>query len=401
MGVFSGERTIAAGPGESRALTFIQPLIGAHLNALNELHGGDIDSALRHQTVWACVHLISSIMSMMPPYAYKGGTQGFGKANQLDPQPVFLNQPSADADIMDFIYMGQMSLLLRGNAYGIIVDRDMAGRATQVEWQHPDQVHVKQEDNGTVEYRVRNKTIPNQDMWHKRAYRVPGSVVGLSPIEHAAQTIRLGENARGFGSRFFEDGGHPSGLITNETTTMKEIGADDAQTIKQRFMAAIRNSREPVVMGGGWKYQQIQVKPEESQFLNTLKLNDNGVCKFFGIQPEMVGGASEGSAITYANVEDRMLDFLSRCMNFWIIRWERWLQNELPGRQYVKFDDKPLLKTDLLSRWRAYHLMAASHTIPPDEIRAAEDLPPLTPAQTAQILELNPGLVQPQGQSEV
>jgi HK97 family phage portal protein len=399
VGVISSPR-VAAGQRESRALTFIQPLIGAHLQALQD-QGSDIDSALRHQTVWACVRLISSIMSMMPPYAYRGGTQGFGAANRIADQPVLLNQPSADADIMDFLYMGMMSLLLRGNLYGLIVDRDPFGRPVQIELQHPDQVRVKQEDDGTVEYRVRNTVIPNADMWHKKAFRVPGKVVGLSVIQYAAQTIRLGENAKGFGSRFFEDGGHPSGLIVNDGSDMREISADDAQTIKQRFMAAIRGSREPVVMGGGWKYQAIQIPPDESQFLDTQKLTDNGICKFFGIHPEMVGVASEGSAITYANVEDRMLDFLAMTMNYWIIRWERWLGDDLPGRQYVKFDDKPLLKTDLLSRWRAYHLMAASHVIAPDEIRQAEDLPALAPAQTAQILELNPGLVQPQGQSEV
>ena len=400
MGVFSGER-VAAGQRENRALTFIQPLIGAHLQALTDQTAGDIDSSLRQQTVWACTDLISSVMSMMPPYAYRGGSQGFGAAKRVNEQPVILNQPSARWDIQDFVYSGQMSLLLRGNMYGIIADRDGQGRATQIELQHPDQVRVKQLNDGSVEYRLRNQLVDPADMWHKAAYLVPGKVTGLSPIQYGAQTIRLTENARSFASRFFEDGGHPTGLIVNDGTDLREISADDAATIKQRFMAAVRGSREPVVMGGGWKYQPISVSPEESQFLNTQKFSDTAICKMFGVPPEMVGSASEGSAITYANVENRMLDFLVRTMSRWIIRWERWLGAELPGPQYVKFDDRPLLKTDLLSRLRAYHLMMASHAFAPDEVRAAEDLPPLTPEQVAQILELNPGLVKPQGQSEV
>lgn len=402
VGVFSSPRA-PAGQRENRALTFIQPLLGAHLQALSDHTAGDIDSSLRQQTVWACCHLISSVMSMMPPYAYRGGRgmQGYGDANRLEDQPVLLNQPSARWDIMDFVYQAQMSLLLRGNAYGLIVDRDAGMRATQVELQHPDQVKVKQEEDGSVEYRLRNKVIPNADMWHKAAYLIPGKVTGLSPIQYMAQTVRLSENARSFGSRYFEDGGHPSGLITNENTNVKSISLDDAVTIKQRFMAAIRGSREPVVMGGGWKYQAIQIHPDESQFLETQKWTGNDICKAFSVPPEMVGSASEGSAITYANVENRMLDFLVRTMLFWVIRWERWLGAELPGRQYVKFDDRALLKTDFLSRLRGYHLMSASHAFAPDEIREFEDLPPLKPAQVAQILELNPGLVQPESQTAV
>ena len=386
---------------EPGAHLFIQPLIGAHLQALTDQTAGDIDSSLKHDAVWQCVNLISYCLAMMPPFAYRGDPQGFGRANRIPDQPVILNQPSAGADIMDFLAMAMTSLLLRGNVYGIIADTDGFGRATQIELQHPDQVHVKQLSDGSVEYKVRNQPVPAADMWHKMIHRMPGKVTGLSPIQYAAQSVRLAEGARSFGSRYFEDGGHPSGLITNESTDLKQITADDAVTIKQRFMAAVRNSREPVVMGGGWKYQAIQITPDESQFLNTQKLAASAVCGWFGVRPEMVGKASEGSAITYQNVENRMLDFLVYPLGPWLSRWERWLGAELPGRQYVKFDTRGLLKTDLLSRLRAYHLMADTHAFSPDEIRAAEDLPPLTPAQVAQILELNPGLVKPEGQNEV
>jgi HK97 family phage portal protein len=385
VGVFSGER-MPAGQRENRALTFIQPLIGAHLQALTDQTAGDIDSSLRQQTVWNCVGLLASSLAMMPPYAYRGGgVQGFGEANRVTNQPVLLNEPSADADIMDFLYIGMMSLLLRGNLYGIIADRDSAGRPAQIEIQHPDQMHVKQLENGTVEYRLRNKLQNSADVWHKRAFRMPGKVVGLSPIEYAARTIRLTENAKSFGSRFFEDGGHPSGLITNESTDLKQINQDDAVTIKQRFMAAVRGSREPVVMGGGWKYQQIQISPDESQFLNTQKWSATDICRAFWVKPEMVGAASEGSAITYANVENRMLDFLTHPLGWWLVRWERWLGKELAGPQYVKFDTRMLLKTDMLSRLRGYHMMIGSRAFTQDEVRAMEDMPPLTAEQRAEI----------------
>src|SRR6202012_4418110 len=110
-------------------------------------------------------------------------------------------------------------------------------------------------------------------------------------------------------------------------------------------------SREPVVMTGGWRYQQISVNPTDSQFLGTLSQSDLIVCRFHRVPPEIVAVAITGSSITYANVEQRSLDFLTYCMQRWITWWERKLGNLLPPGQYVKFDLSPLLRTDILTRW--------------------------------------------------
>ena len=53
-----------------------------------------------------------------------------------------------------------------------------------------------------------------------------------------------------------------SAILTNENAA--EVSQSNATTLKQRFLAATRGNREPVVLGKGWKYQAIQVSPEES-----------------------------------------------------------------------------------------------------------------------------------------
>lgn len=367
---------------ESRFLTFISPPVGSYTQALQDWASSDPEGAMRQATVWACVNKIALSMSMMRPLPYTGPVVGFGQATRLPPSPM-LARPGSDMGMTTFTYSSWLSLMLRGNVYGIIANRSPLGFPAQIELQHPDQMRVRRLTDGSYEYRLRNVEVDPASVWHKAIFRMPGSRVGMSPIEYAARTTRTVQAAEQFGLQWFEDGGHPSGILINKDA--KEIKQEQAQTVKARFMAAVRGSREPVVMAGGWDYEQIQVKAEESQFLNTMQVGATDICKFFLMKPQMVGIAPSGSAITYANVEDNSLDFLMYPMTPWIVEWEEWLAEWGPDSQYVKCDTSPLLRTDFLTRMQGYHMMIGSRAFTQDEIREMEDRPPLTPEQQAQI----------------
>ena len=127
----------------------------------------------------------------------------------------------------------------------------------------------------------------------------------MSPIQYAPDDAH---RPVGGGVRvgWFEGGGHPSGVLTNKDA--KEIKQEQAQSVKARFMAAVRGSHEPVVLAGGWDYTQISVKAEESQ----VPEHDAGRRRHLQVFLDETadGIAPSGSAITHANVEDNSLDFL-------------------------------------------------------------------------------------------
>lgn len=373
---------------EARALQFLElPLIGARIQAAQSMGGGSTEGALRDAAVWKCVDLIASMVSIMTPEGYKGPDIGVGAANRVTNPPPIIDEPSADADIMDWMYQGMVSTLLRGNIFGEIVGRGAFGRPTQIELQHPDKVRVRQATDGTIEYRYGVRDVDPHDVWHAPSYRMPGLPVGMSPIAYQQRVISGKAAAANFGNAWFDGGGHPSGVITNDT--QKLVGQTEADTVKKRFMNAVRGG-EPVVMGGGWKYTQIQVNPNESQFLETMKYGGGQICGIYRVPPELVAEASEGTSITYANVESRGLDFLTFTMMRWIRRWERWLNQLTPPGQYVKLDTGVLLRTDALTRWRIHHMQVGMEAVAPSEIRTAEDMPPLTAEQQAEIGALKP-----------
>jgi HK97 family phage portal protein len=399
MAVFAGPRPGAAvatrerpqsygmrGGFEQRALTFLSPPVGPYTQAIQDMSAGDPEGALRHSAIWACADLIASCMSMLTPWAYEGAAVGFGEAKRLTYQPDILMQPSAGADIADFVYMGTMSDCLKGNKYGQVVARDRKLQLpTQIELENPGVVHVRKLSSGEYQYKFQNEIVAPPVLWHKAMYRYPGSPLGMNPLEYASRVTRLGLSAEHYGAQYFEDGGHPTAILSNDK--LDEINEDDAKTFKQRFMSALRGSREPIVVAGGWKYEQVQSTPDQAQFLDTQKLSDTKICRYMGrVPPELIGAASEGSAITYANVEQRAMHFLTFTMYRWIKKWEMWLGECMPPGIYVKFDTDALQRVDFLTRWTGLHMAIGSRIMTQAEGRELVDL------SNTQVVTMDPSI---------
>lgn len=351
-----------------------------------------VDKALQVSAVWACVRLLADTVSMMPVHAFTLA----GSARKPVPDPPMLKNPSGDATMPDWIYMLLVSALLRGNAYGRVMQWGADGYPAQIELQNPDQVQVRvDEETGQlcykfgatdIDFRVPGKMTPQ--VFHLRAYRMPGSPTGLSPIQYAAKTIGIDLAVGEFAYGFFRDGAHPSSVLT----TPGGVKQEDARTVKDRFMEAVRG-REPAVLAGGMKYEQIQVAPNESQFLETQKYGVAAVARIFGVPPEMIA-AEAGNSMTYSNVEQRAIDFLTYSIQPWLTRIESALSALLPGGRHVRFDTSTLLRTDLQTLVTANAIAIASKQMTPDEAREKLDKPPLTDEQK-NILDLVPLTVNP------
>src|SRR4029453_4923977 len=236
-----------------------------------------------------------------------------------------------------------------GNAYGLIVGRDGAGLLpAQVELLDAHRVNVTVQD-GAVVYRVDGREVDPADLWHVRAFTTPGNVLGLSPVAHARQAVGLGLGAEQYAAKLFGQSAIPSGVLTTD----QHIKRQDALDLKEGWKAAHKGRRDIAVLGDGARFQAITIPPEEAQFLETTRANVATIARYFGVQPELIGGESGGS-LTYANVEQRALDFLQFCLRPWIVRTELALSALLSSTKTVKFNAAGLVRTDLLTRYQAH-----------------------------------------------
>lgn len=341
------------------------------------------ENSLQSIAFRAAVDLMASLVSELHFDVFSG--EGIGRRKRTTPGN--LEDPSGDGyGIQDWMYMGCQSWFLRGNIYGNILDQGPTGMLKQVDLFHPDRVNVHLEGSVPA-WNVNGQEIPSGRMFHRRAYPVAGTLLGASPVAYHADSLGLTIAATRFGRAWFQDGGHPGGILSNSEADMSDDKV--VRTAKDRFMAALFGTREPVVLGRGWKFDQIQIAPEESQFLETQQYSEAQAARIMGAGvAEVLGLAS--SSLTYANIVDRDIELLKYAADRWLKRMERILSAFLPRPQYVLFDRDSFLDTNVMQKWQVNKIKLDTGAYVIDEIRAKNNDGPVEWGKVPMALTLKP-----------
>jgi HK97 family phage portal protein len=327
-----------------------------------------VETALRLSTVWGCVRLLADSVSTLPLHVYR--------SDDRDPLPTprLLHRPSADfPELADWLWAVMASVLLRGNAWGVITDRAGAGMLpAQVDLVHPDRVAVITNGDGTQTIRIGGEPYDRADLFHVKAYPFPGSMLGLSPIAYAREAIGLGLAAEKYGAKFFGDSAIPSGLLTTD----QRITPENARTLKERWRDAHGGRRDIAVLGDGAKFQAITISPDEAQFIQTQQFNVATICRIFGVAPEQMGGQTAGHE-AYTSPEMRGTDFLTFTLRPWLYRVERAVSTLLPRTQAAKFNAGGFVRATLKDRYEAHESGIRAGWLLRSEVRELEDRPPI------------------------
>ena len=333
----------------------------------------DAETALRHDAVWAAVNRIAMPIAGLPIDTVRT----VGKNREVIASPQVITAPSVVIDQIDWMYQQISSLLLRGNGWGDVTEwTDMGRLPSRIEPRHPDTVKWRNV-GGELQFTVngeRRLLWPLGDLWHVAAFTPAGSVIGMSPIAYHAAAIGAALAAQEFSSRFFGDGGHPTALVKSKTA----LTEDQAKAIKASINRAMRGSREVAVLGADLDYEQISVTPEDSQFLETMNYGVEQIARVFGLSPELLGAATSGSSVTYANREQRQQDYLVYPFGWWLGKMERALSKLLTRPRNVKFNTGALLRSDMKTRHEVYDRRLRNGTMSRNEVRALEDEAPIS-----------------------
>jgi HK97 family phage portal protein len=348
-----------------------------------------IETALTHSVVWRCAMHNAATLSSFPVHTYAG--------RDLIVDPLIVEDPApGDMEQDVWVFAAALSMFLRGGAYAFVGPDLMAaqGRPETAFLLHPDRVDWCEKDGWTVDGKP-EQLFPLGRLWHVPLYVMPGSPKGLNPLQYARRSMFPGMAAQQFGSNFFRDGAHPTSIIAPET----DPGPTNAQALKDRVMSATTGgSREPLVLPQSIKLVQLQVNPEDSQFIELMRFSDEQVCRFMLTPPEEIGIAPSGSSVTYANREQRKQDYLQELL-LPIRRLERaWTRLVAPVRTpaspRVRLNTAGLLRADTLTRFQIYEIAKRIKILTDDEMRELEDRPPLpadgeraTPKEIAEILQ--------------
>jgi len=331
--------------------------------------------ALSIAAVYTANSILADAIATLPLRQYRTTTMGMRK--EMAPSALVQN-PFVEMSQLDWITQMQFSLGLRGNAYGIIIERDAKGFARQVMPVHPDRVSIRRDSQaGRLQYQMNGDILDLDDVYHVRGYSMPGSPVGLSPIEVLRTPFSNAMSADNFYGAFFGNSAQPGGLLR----VPGDLDDDQARQLAQQWMAShqgVGSAHLPAVLSGGVEWVPLTVTPQDAQFLQGRQYSEQQILSgIYRIPPHFYGSVDRSPQAT--GIEEVERSFITNALMGWLRRHEIAVSSLLPIGQEARFDLSERLRPDLLTRAQVAQVYRNIGVITPAEVRANEgmdDLPP-------------------------
>ncbi|MDM1535056.1 phage portal protein [Myroides odoratimimus] len=287
-------------------------------------------------------------------------------------------QPNPMMTAFDFWKLVVVLVILRGNCY-VLVNRSNNGVEESLVIQESDDVDVlKDKVNNQLFYKIKDKVFNSSDILHFKGFSLDG-VIGIGVIKWAAHNLGVNLDAQEYQRDIYSDRGLGYGVIESD----KSIEVGNKKIISEGFTSKLteKNKFKVPVLDEGLKYKPITITPAEAQFLETNKNSVVEIARWLNIAPHKIKDLSRG---TYSNIEVQNIEHVQDSLIPWISRIEQELDRKLffvndgsEERQYVKFNEKVLLRGDMKARGEFLTRMIYAGVMTRNEARALEDMDPL------------------------
>ncbi|MDH6108867.1 HK97 family phage portal protein [Kitasatospora sp. MAP12-15] len=328
--------------------------------------------------VSACVRILSDAVAGLPFDAVR--SEGAVRKTLEPPPPIVSDPFGGENDTRRptrrlGLSQCMVSLLLRGNAYLLVLSRDARGRPNRLRVIHPDRVRCEFDSTGERSYQIDRKPVDAFDIVHIIGLSYPESATGMSVIAYARNAIGLGLAAEQFGSRFFAKGAHLTGVVE----VPGDLDKERARGLKESFTAShggLENSHTVGILSGGASWRAISVTPDDAQFLGTRAAQNLDMATLFGVPPHMLGQVDKTTSWG-TGIEQQSLGFLAYTLGPWLGRFEDAWSAMLPAPQTARFNTDALLRTDAAGRYAVYGAARSAAILTTNEIRALENYAPI------------------------
>lgn len=353
------------------------------------------ETAMRSSAVWRCVTLISGTMMSAPLGVYERIGDNDRRYVADHPFNRFLQlEPNEEMSGPEFVELQAMSMLLRGNGYGLM-RQARNGTITAIDYYHPARVLPFRSTDDSVWYRFTNRDGSTET--HHGSYvihfRGPGRDVGgiraLSAIAHHAQAIGINLATREYTSGQFE-----RGLLTNDyfqfpsgTTITREQRAAFQAYLRKRA-AGVANAHNPLLIENGGEWKRVSVTAKDAQLLELMQYSVVDVARIFGTPPHMIGETSAatswGTGIEQMTVGYKLFTVIPH-----LTRFAKELTRKLfpivgarPSKLFIDFDADAMQVGDSKAQGDYFKGALGGNQLPgfmsQDEVRRRKNLPPLT-----------------------
>ena len=338
------------------------------------------NSAMRVAAVYACVRIISGAVATLPLHIKRRVDERTREdASDTPIWTVLRRKPNRWQTPSQFRRMLQAHLLLRGNAYAMIVRS--RGLVQELIPLHPDRVEVKQTDDLVLEYSYtradgRRIRLGQDEIFHLVGLTLDG-VHGVSAISYARETIGLSLAMEDHGATTFRNGARVSGVLKHPN----KLGPEAVAHLKaglEEFRSGGEQEGKNLILEEGMDYARIAMTAEDAQWIESRKFSRTDIAMFFGVPPHMIGD-TEKSTSWGTGIEQQSIGFVAYTLEDHLTMWEEAINRDLiraDDKLYARFNRAALVKGDIKARWEAYVKGLQWGVYSPNEIRALEDQNP-------------------------
>jgi HK97 family phage portal protein len=246
------------------------------------------DNAMAFSAVFACFRVLAETFASVPVFEYKKLSNGDRiQTNDTGIYPILHGIANDEMSSYNWKESSMYQLCAGGNSIslrGINASNETVS-LIPVEWQR---IKIERDkDTKKLIYIIDSKNKYNRnDVFHVPGPSING-VVGMSILEYAAQSIRLGLSYEKFGNNFYKNGVLPSGVF--EMTGHLKEGAEQVfrESLKKEY-AGLKNAGTPILLEDGLKFSPLTMKLVDAEFLSSKKFQIEDICRFCRVPLHLV-----------------------------------------------------------------------------------------------------------------
>jgi HK97 family phage portal protein len=358
-----------------------------------------VDTSLTVPTVYRCMRLLSTVIAGCPVKIYRGPEKEEVRNPLLD-----IYNPDMTYTQFELWELVVAHLCGFGNAF-VYKKRDGFGRIIDLKPIYPGVVEVKLDregghkmflikrlkPDGTIDPNKLPLVYTDYEVMHIADFGMDG-LVGLSPIQLAAQSIGTSLAADKLAAKFYSSGSQLGGIIKVKAPLRNQ---EQAEGIKARWMqknAGVAHAGDVAILDAETDFQSVTIPPDQLQFLESRRWQANEIAgRVFGLPPHLVGDV-EKSTSWGTGIEVQNTGLVTYTASSYTKRIQQRITREVVATrgQVAEFDLNDLMRGSTLERYQALVIGTGGPWITRNEARVSENKVPLS----------NPGydeLLPPQG----
>jgi HK97 family phage portal protein len=337
-------------------------MIRAFLSGADFPTGNDINvsgsESLKFSAVFACMRVLAETFASVPVSEYRKISDGEReKTDDTGLYDILHNTPNDEMSSYNFKEMSMYQINTGGNLVCLKTkNRGGISSLYPFEWHR---VEIKRNrDTLKLEYKIDGKDSLVYD--RSQVFHVPGpslnGIIGMSPIEYAAQAIRLGLTYEKFGINFYKNGAIPSGIFQHPGSLKDDAYKRLKEELRNNYQN-LSNAGVPLLLEDNMQFQQLTMRLADAQLLECKKFQIEDICRIFRVPQHLVNQLDRA---TFSNIEHQSLEFIMYTMLPHFKRWEDCINTQLltPAQRkagyYFEFNISALLRGDAKSMAEAF-----------------------------------------------